>query len=44
MDRIAQEAVSNAVQHAHPTQITIRLGATDTGVMLRVGDNGSGIG
>jgi signal transduction histidine kinase len=43
MYRIAQEAVSNSVKHANPTQIWIELEAIDSHLALRVGDNGVGM-
>lgn len=41
--RIAQEATSNAIRHAHPERIMISLERADQHVILRVTDNGSGI-
>ncbi|MCA9157328.1 MAG: PAS domain S-box protein, partial [Planctomycetales bacterium] len=41
--RIAQEATTNAIRHAQPTQIVISLTCTKNVVTLRVVDNGSGI-
>jgi signal transduction histidine kinase len=41
--RITQEAVSNAIRHGHATDIEVFLGETDTGLQLRVSDNGSGL-
>lgn len=41
--RIAQEAVANAVQHASPTRISIRLSNKDGVLLLRVADDGIGI-
>jgi signal transduction histidine kinase len=40
--RIAQEAVNNAVRHAHATEATIRLDDEDGKVTLTVADNGIG--
>ncbi len=40
--RIGQEAIANAVRHAHPTQLTISLGYTAERVCLAVVDNGVG--
>jgi two-component system, LuxR family, sensor kinase FixL len=40
--RIAQEAVGNAFKHGHATIIDIRLGETDSSVVLSVTDNGCG--
>jgi len=42
--RIAQEAVSNAVRHAQPAQITIVLERTSRGLEIHVTDDGKGIG
>lgn len=41
--RIAQEAVNNAMKHSSASQVTIRLAETDTGVELRIWDDGKGI-
>jgi signal transduction histidine kinase len=40
--RIAQEAVNNAVRHAHATRITVRLDEENGKVVLAVSDNGDG--
>jgi signal transduction histidine kinase len=40
--RIAQEAIANALQHAYPTQVTVRLTQDDGGLTLEVGDDGIG--
>jgi signal transduction histidine kinase/ligand-binding sensor domain-containing protein len=40
--RIAQEAVTNALKHAHPSKITVRLLGNDRNLTLRVTDNGCG--
>ncbi len=40
--RVAQEALSNAAQHAHPGRVEVELSASDEGVELRVSDDGSG--
>ncbi len=40
--RIAQEATTNAIRHAHPTQINIYLNCSDNAVVLRVLDDGRG--
>jgi len=40
--RIAQEALSNAVQHAHPRHIRVRLLAAGGEIELRVSDDGRG--
>ena len=42
--RIVQEALNNATKHARSTHILIQLAATPQGVVLRVRDNGIGIG
>jgi signal transduction histidine kinase len=39
---IAQEAITNALKHAHPTQITLHLSTTPSLLTLRVSDNGHG--
>ncbi len=41
--RIAQEAVNNAVRHAHPTAIAISLQREAGGVLLSVADDGRGL-
>jgi signal transduction histidine kinase len=41
--RIAQEALSNAIQHAQATQIFIRLSAQDRRINLTVTDDGIGM-
>lgn len=41
--RIAQEAVTNVVRHAHATAVTIELAFGDGCVTLRVEDNGRGM-
>ena len=40
--RIAQEALSNAVRHAHADHIRLRLGSEDGRVVLEVRDDGAG--
>jgi signal transduction histidine kinase len=40
--RIGQEAIANAVRHAHPTKLTISLEYTRNLVHLLVSDNGIG--
>jgi signal transduction histidine kinase/ligand-binding sensor domain-containing protein len=40
--RIAQEAVTNAVKHAHASQVSIHLEMADRKLSLRVADNGQG--
>ncbi len=41
--RIAQEAVQNAIRHAHPAAITIRLESDEPTVTLTVTDDGCGL-
>jgi signal transduction histidine kinase len=41
--RIAQEATTNAVKHAKPTEIVIRLESADGAIALTVSDNGVGL-
>ncbi len=41
--RIAQEAVNNALRHAHPTTVEIALTSDDTHLVLIVSDDGTGI-
>jgi signal transduction histidine kinase len=41
--RIAQEAIANAVRHAQPRHITVRLAACPGGFTLRIHDDGAGI-
>lgn len=41
--RMAQEAVSNALKHGHPTRIRVRLAPRSEGILLGVRDNGVGI-
>jgi signal transduction histidine kinase len=40
--RIAQEAINNAVRHAAPTDVDVRLVVNATHAMLEVSDNGRG--
>jgi two-component system CheB/CheR fusion protein len=40
---IAQEAVNNAMKHAKPTRVRIKLAATAQRIVLSVWDNGAGI-
>ncbi len=40
--RVAQEALANALRHAHAETITVELEYTPEGVRLRVYDNGTG--
>jgi PAS domain S-box-containing protein len=41
--RIAQEAISNALRHAKPTVLSVRLRSSPPNLVLEVRDNGSGI-
>jgi signal transduction histidine kinase len=41
--RIAQEAISNALRHAQPTEIKVSLRGNPSNLVLRVTDNGSGL-
>ncbi len=41
--RIAQEAVGNAIKHGQSTIITIHLDAQESGITLRIEDNGIGL-
>jgi len=40
--RVLQEAVTNAVRHGHPRQVTVGLRASDADVRLDIVDDGSG--
>lgn len=40
--RIGQEALANAVRHAHPTTITIGLDYRNNALQMRIADDGSG--
>jgi PAS domain S-box-containing protein len=40
--RVAQEALNNAINHGHATQVDFRLGASKGKVSLTVRDNGTG--
>ena len=40
--RVAQEAITNAVQHGHATQVRVTIALKPEGVVLTVEDNGSG--
>jgi len=42
LERVASEAVGNAVRHAHCTQIDLMVSSTGEGVKLQVRDNGIG--
>jgi signal transduction histidine kinase len=39
---ITQETLSNALKHAHPTEILIELDQDTTSLLLRISDNGDG--
>ncbi len=41
--RIGQEAISNALRHAQPTEIKVSLRGNRSNLVLRVTDNGSGL-
>ncbi len=40
--RIAQEAISNAIRHANPARVSVRIAREPTAVTLTVTDDGSG--
>lgn len=40
--RIAQEAINNAVRHAAPLAITVRLAADEDRLVIEISDDGSG--
>jgi PAS domain S-box-containing protein len=40
--RIAQEALHNAIKHAHPTTLALRLDCVDGEILLEVEDDGEG--
>ena len=40
--RLAQEAVSNALRHAHPTRVAIRLVRRGSNICLEIQDDGTG--
>ncbi len=42
--RIAQEAIGNALKHAHATEITVSLAGRAGTVVLKVADDGTGLG
>jgi signal transduction histidine kinase len=42
--RVCQEAVSNAVRHAAPTRIRVSIVVEEDKLLLRVSDDGRGIG
>jgi two-component system, NarL family, sensor histidine kinase UhpB len=41
--RVAQEALTNALRHAHGTEVTVALNANNGHVVLSVADNGTGL-
>lgn len=41
--RIAQEALNNAIKHGRPTRIEISLEQAETGIVMIIRDNGSGL-
>jgi predicted ATPase/signal transduction histidine kinase len=41
--RIGQEAISNALRHAQPTEIKVSLRGNRSNLVLRITDNGSGL-
>lgn len=41
--RIAQESIQNALKHAHPTRIQVRLESDAEGILLLISDDGKGI-
>lgn len=41
--RIAQEALTNAVRHAHASEVKVSLLCADGGLLLSVADNGDGL-
>ena len=41
--RIGQEAISNALRHAQPSQIKVSLRGNQSNLLLRITDNGSGL-
>ena len=41
--RIAQEAINNAIKHAHASQITVQLTQDDANTILTIEDDGRGI-
>ena len=41
--RIAQEAINNAIRHGHARSITLLLEKTETGTVLKISDDGTGM-
>ena len=41
--RIVQEALTNVVRHAEASQVSVRVGRRDGGLLIRIHDNGKGI-
>jgi two-component system sensor histidine kinase UhpB len=41
--RVVQESLSNAVRHANPTRIDIRIERTDDGCLVEITDDGAGM-
>ncbi|MCF3638790.1 sensor histidine kinase [Rhizobium sp. TRM95111] len=41
--RIAQEAINNAVRHASPLAVTVRLGIDDSRLSIEISDDGTGL-
>jgi two-component system sensor histidine kinase UhpB len=42
--RVAQEGLTNAIRHAHGTEVTVSLRQGDGRIVLTVADDGSGVG
>jgi signal transduction histidine kinase len=40
--RIGQESIANAIQHGHPTKLTLRAIYSPAAIRLTIEDNGSG--
>jgi two-component system sensor histidine kinase UhpB len=43
ISRVVQEALSNAVRHAEPTQISVSIGRAGDAIRVEVADDGGGI-
>ena len=41
--RIAQEGLTNAIRHAHPTHVTVRIGYQPDALVVEVEDDGQGV-